>query len=120
MGFSIGGLLKAVFTTATSVFKAVSGVEKPTLEMILPKAAGSLFESIMEASKYRDLTSKAKIDSWLGTLDTSFGSESGSLDVINTMPAAVEEELTDHLIGAARVVLYNKHKVPGFYEEPAA
>lgn len=116
MAFGLGGILKAVFTTAATVYKAISGDPKPAIEVILPKAASSLFESIMEAGKYQDLSTQEKIDSWLTTMDATFGSEAGALDVINTMPADAEEKLTDHLLEAARVVLYNKAKVAGYYQ----
>lgn len=116
MGFSLAGLGKALFSSAVSLIKTITGETRPTFEVILPKVAGDLFSGIMDASKYQDLSSKEKIDAWLLTLDKSFGSEASALDVVRTLPADKEEELTDHIIEAARVILYMNAKVPGYYQ----
>jgi hypothetical protein len=112
---SVFGVLKGLFSVGIAVYGVFKGKEnKPTVMEVLPTVVGQLLPAVQSAIKYQNMTTKAQLDAWLETLDASMGEEAGAVDIIHDMPSNREEELSDHLLAAARIYGYNLLGVEGY------
>jgi hypothetical protein len=117
MGFSFGALVFGAVKAAAGIYRTLKGSGEPvTLGNALPLALPQILTGVQDAVSSQSLTTKEKIDSWIGTVDSLTGSDPAALDLVPGLPAEAEEELFDALLTVAKVLAYQRAGVPGYVE----
>ena len=113
------GWLKSAITFGAKLvsFLWSDGSPRPTLTDGLAFAVANLMPAVEKAINYGGMSTQAKFDSWLETIDQTTGTDPGAVDVFRNIPAEQEEQLFDHFKEAARIYGYNLLRVPGYYAE---
>lgn len=120
MGFNFGIILGAIKVAAgiANLFRGPDGEKpKPQFQDIWPDATANVMKAVQQAVNYGGLDSKEKLDAWLAQADSTLGNELTAIDVIPGLPPDKEEELSDHLIEAARIYGYMLLGLPGYKTE---
>ncbi len=110
------GWIKTALSLGLRMFGILTGKDKPRMTDALPFVLANLLPAVEKAIEYKGLSTQAKFDSWLATLDTGTGSDLDAADFFPNLPPNREEELFDHLIEAARIYGYCLLKVDGYYQ----
>ena len=67
---------------------------------------------------FREFTKADQVDALLQSADDHLGSDPEALDLLKTLPADMEEELTDAVLKVTEILVKNSLKLDGYHVEP--
>lgn len=116
---NLGGIILGAFKVATGIYKLLKpapGAPTPAFAEIWPDVTANVMKAVNAAVTYGGIDTKEKLDAYLATADAALGDEPAAIDIVKGLPADKEEQLSDHLIEAARIYGYHLIGVEGYKE----
>lgn len=112
------GWIKAAVGFGVKMYSKLNeGSKTDVMSDALPFAISTLLPTVKNAIAYGGKNTKEKFDAWLDTLDAMTGDDQLAIDLIPSLPPALEEKFFDHLKEAARIYGYMMLKVEGYAVE---